>query len=267
MDDRVTASVVLGPESAVALPGGVSSSDPSSREADPKATLIGMASPTLDPQPAQRGPVATATIPDLVRRGDTTNTQGPDTIATPMNGTEALFLSGDPAGRANVALGEASTELQWPLDRAPVRSEEPQVRSLPVIGSSRVRARPAALVLLAGLGVGAIGATIALGAHRSAKAPAAEALPSVATVPPAPGPAPETASTRVAPARLDVLPAPPPASAPAQSAAPVASTAPVPAAAASTAPAPSSHARPASKARGHAATASSYAPDRPGPGF
>ncbi|HEX3772494.1 MAG TPA: protein kinase [Polyangiaceae bacterium] len=266
-EDRVTASVVLGAESSSALPRSAASSSDAS---DPKSTLVGMPLPTFDPPPGGAGSlaVASATIPDPVNRGATTNTLGPDTIATPMNGTEALVE--DASARAGVSLGEASTELQWPLDRAPIRSDEPQVRSLPAIHARRLRARPAALVLVAGLGFGAMAATLVLGAHRAPKAAATDLAPPAETTLPPTAPAPVTASaaTMAAPLASALVPAPeasgstgPNETAPAPSVAPLASAA--------TLLLPAARAKPpAIKPRPQRpAPAPQYASDRPGPGF
>jgi hypothetical protein len=195
-----------------------------------------------------------------------------------MNGTEALAesASAHPGG----PLGEASTELQWPLDRVPIRSEEPQVRSLPAIQARRLRARPAALVLMAGLGFGALGATLVLGAHRGATAAATDLAPPPATTllqtaparlaaPLVVAPPPVTASAETTPAPLASAPVPPAEAA--DSAAPRASASSSPSAPLSSAAvlvSPATHTKPApTKARPRPAPAPQYAPDRPGPGF
>jgi hypothetical protein len=113
-------------------------------------------------------------------------------MPTPQHGTEALQPA-EPASPEQVQLGEASTELQWPRDRDPILSDEPQVRSLP---ASPVPLRRLGLVALAIAG-GAVLATLAIATHRRSRhvdtRSSATAVTLVAVAPPPVFPVPKTA--------------------------------------------------------------------------
>jgi hypothetical protein len=144
--------------------------------ASPKATLVGMAAPTVGAAPA-----ATTTEPDAIDRMSPTASIDTDVAPVPPHGTEAL--EGRPAEPvpspepgdvdehreqlegATVPSGPPTDAMarpiEWPPERAPVPSEEPQVRSVPAVapGASRgalvaVGAGAAMLAVLAVLAAG-----------------------------------------------------------------------------------------------------------------
>ena len=245
-ENRVTAAPVLGPESSASLPPS-SSSSPSTDS--PKTTLVGMRTPTRAPSLARTSPFEFTTIHPTRDRAATTNTSGPDTIPTPQHGTEAMQMPlepGVPASVENARLGEASTELQWPPDRAPILSDEPQVRSVPASALPPRRLGPMVVVLLGGAAV----ATLVVATHRGSQHVAAEPLAiSVNAAPPEPPPTPS----------VDVA-APPPSATPDGSAESL-RTPPVSA---------TTHPKvvaPIVKARPRSAVPAAVGADRPGPGF
>ena len=137
----MTAAAVLSPESAPSLAGapspqggllsGVSSSSgsrgvPVPRTASIRTTLAGMSGGVATPSPTSTVPSALETTHTASDRRATTNSiVATDTLPMPQNGTEALA----PPSR-QASLGEVDTEIQWPAQRAPMPSDEPQVRSL-----------------------------------------------------------------------------------------------------------------------------------------
>ena len=204
-ENRVTAAAVLAPDSgplpSAPLPAGSTGS--------PKTTLVGMPTPTHAPALARTAPFAFSTTDDAKDRAAITNTSGPDTVPTPQHGTEALQPA-EPASPEQVQLGEASTELQWPRDRPPVLSDEPQVQSLPASSSPRRRLRPMALMIVGGAAV----ATVVIATHRGSRQTAAESPVMARTVAPAvpppalpPSPAARGAQALVAPAGSEASPA------------------------------------------------------------
>jgi hypothetical protein len=203
-ENRVTAAAVLAPDSgplpSAPLPAGSTGS--------PKTTLVGMPTPTPAPTLARTAPFAFSTTDDAKDRAAITNTSGPDTVPTPQHGTEAL--EPEPAALDPVRLAEASTELQWPRDRPPVLSDEPQVQSLPAASSPRRRLGPMALVIVGGAAV----ATVVIATHRGSRETAAGSPPAALTVapavpPPALPPSPTARGTQalVAPAGSETFPA------------------------------------------------------------
>ena len=213
-ENRVTASAVIGPASSVSLAGGRAESNstetPFGATGSPKTTRVGMPTPTLAPSLAHTSPFPFATTHDARDRAATTNTLGPDTIPEPQHGTEALGAQWpQPAAQ----LGEASTEIQWPQERLPILSDEPQVRSLPVPASPRRGLRPTALAAVgAVLAVMAVigtrygagrGATVSAGARSKAVLVAPAAIsPSSAT------PVVTLAAPTIAPPRAELRDAP-----------------------------------------------------------
>jgi serine/threonine protein kinase len=166
-ESRVTSSAVLSPESTSNLPGGGAGSSPT--DVAPKTTLVGMPTPTLAPSPPHTSPFSLAATHDAADRVAITNTLAPDTVPTPQSGTEALAPPWSPPLTAS-QLGEASTEIQWPPERAPILSDEPQVRSLPAPRSRRRNVRPTMAVAAASVAVMAVlvvGAR-SLAGHRAA---------------------------------------------------------------------------------------------------
>jgi hypothetical protein len=227
--------------------------------------MIGMA-------PATLGPLATvtaagspsATTPDVLDRAASTKTLTTDVDPVPQHGTDALPASLYAAQIATTvdattlpvrapALSAPPTALSWPPERRSIRSEDPQVRSLPL---GRPVRPPAGAVLSVALGTAALmvlaGVLIAAlhGDARPSTAAAAHAR-----VPPAP-----------MPEAVVALPAPtlePPAFDDEVSAAtPSASASGAVGSAPSTVvPPPSGVPKKAKLAAPH------FAPDRPGPGF
>ena len=143
-DLRVTAAAVLSPESAPSLVSGVSppqggllsgvSSSSGSRDvpvprtASIRTTLAGMPGSAVTPSPTRTVSSALETTHNASARVATTSSiVATDTLPMPQNGTEALT---PPPGQT--PLGELDTEIQWPPQRLPMLSDEPQVRSLPV---------------------------------------------------------------------------------------------------------------------------------------
>jgi serine/threonine protein kinase len=169
-DSRATAAGVMGlvtessplPSAAAAVASTARGSQPPSRSPPPgspsqtglpKTTLVGMAPPTVGPAPA-----ATTTAPDAFDRTAPTRSIDTDLARVPSHGTEALEARpaepepprepSDVAGLAELAgaAGDLATAptvpsgppaeavadtIEWPREQAAVRSEEPQIRSLP----------------------------------------------------------------------------------------------------------------------------------------
>ncbi len=132
-DLRVTTAAVLSPESSPSLASGVSSPPEARAVVTPgsaprpslKTTLAGVPGVASTP-PGSTAPNAVDTTLVGSRASTTSSIVATDTLPMPQHGTEALAPSVHP-----VSLGEADTELQWPPQRLPVPSDEPQVRSLP----------------------------------------------------------------------------------------------------------------------------------------
>ncbi len=140
-----------------------------------------MAAPTVGPAPA-----ATTTAPDAIDRMSPTASIDTDVAPVPPHGTEAL--EGRPAEPVPVVepadLGEGATvpsgpptdvmarPIEWPPERAAVRSEEPQVRSVP---AAAPRAGRGALVA-AGVGAAmlAVLAVVAVGWRAGGRASGSE---------------------------------------------------------------------------------------------
>jgi serine/threonine protein kinase len=135
-ENRATASGIIDPESNTRLPEARStsnrtdSSSPLAPTGSPKTTLVGMPTPTVVPSLAPTSPSGAATD-DEKHGAAVTNTLAPDTLPTPRCDTEALVPMRS-LSPSEARLGEASTAIQWPVERAPILSDEPQVRSLPV---------------------------------------------------------------------------------------------------------------------------------------
>ena len=267
-DNRVTAAAVLGPESTPGL-AYASSSPPDprsvrmeSRSSTPpslgKTTLVGMPSPTVAPPSMKTSPNAFATTHDVRDRVATTNNLATDTSPMPQHGTEAL----PPRWVPPIERGEGETVIQWPPERAPMLSDEPQVRSLP---ASSLPRRPIWPVVLA------TSATVVIGLIAIRVAPLRSRALSL--------PTPQPAAEMVAPiavhvsAANDVIPAPTIAPPAFEEPAPVGSAGPR-----QKLQAPPSSPRPPSNPKGAAgastaqlpirrATPAPYASDRPGPGF
>jgi serine/threonine protein kinase len=142
-DLRVTAAAVLSPESAPSivsgassprngLLSGVSSSSgsrgvPVPRTASIRTTLAGMPGSAVTPSPTTVSSALETTHNASARVATTGSIVATDTLPMPQNGTEALAPPPQ-----QTPLGELDTEIQWPPQRLPMPSDEPQVRSLPV---------------------------------------------------------------------------------------------------------------------------------------
>jgi serine/threonine protein kinase len=268
-DNRVTAAAVLGPESTPGL-AYASSSPPEprpvpveSRSSTPppfgKTTLVGMASPTVAPPSVKTSPNAFATTHDVRDRVATTNHLATDTSPMPQHGTEAL----PPRWAPPIERGEGETVIQWPPERAPMLSDEPQVRSLPAGPPPRRAGSPVILAASAAAIAGLVAIFVVPSRYGSSAHSTAE--PTAATV----GPAAAHPSSL---ASGDPLPAPtmaPPAFEDPPTAPRASTTQPVPV----TPPASSSpsNAKVAASPPAHPPARRSvpvnYAPDRPGPGF
>ncbi len=303
-DNRVTASAMIAPESSSRLlplaigtptpdsgrllppapalprgptvPGYVSSLPPMR---PPLTTLVGMPTPTVSLH-GDPGAAARDTIGDPVDRAAPTRTISPEALGVSGGSTEAITVtpaaSPDRRTPEAVALGEASTEIQWPAERMPVPSIEPQVRSVPATPPQRrllFGGRFAVQVAAGAVAAVAVFAVVHHATRRVEQAPAAAA----AVAPPPPAPVAMPAPS--APARAEEIAAaspPAPSATPVPSGAPVAPAAPASSSRAVPAQAPAAAARPAaphgkplavavSKAKPVASAL--YAPDRPGPGF
>jgi hypothetical protein len=270
-DHRVTATAVLSPESTPGLVSA-SSSPPDSRRVPPerasstpasfgKTTLVGMPSPTVVPAIAKSAPNAFATTHDVRDRVSTTNSQGTDTLPMPQHGTEALPPR-SPAAPGMVP-AEGDTEIQWPPERAPMLSDEPQVRSLPVAGPRRRAVWPA----IAAVSAAAVAGLVAIGLRpmRGVSSIPGASDPPAAMI----APATRAPSTTFGLPPAPTIPVPAfedPAVGPTSSAskrvhAPASSSSPASSGPSAQALAPMPHA----SARG--ALPASAATDRPGPGF
>ena len=151
-ENRVTAPAVIGPASTPKLPtresagAGVfavsTAADARRPTASPRSTLIGVPPRTPTPPVSQTSPFPSSVL-EAARRVAATNSIAFDTVPTPNHGTQPIPTAG-PSGAANLALGEADTEIQWPPERPSTQSDGPQVRSLPAGGSPRRAVRPIA---------------------------------------------------------------------------------------------------------------------------
>jgi serine/threonine protein kinase len=270
-DHRVTAPSVLGPEST---PGLVSSSssppDPrtvlaarasSAPSSSDKTTLVGMPSPAVEPAVGKVTPNAFATTHDARDRVATTNSFRSDTVPMPKEGTEAI-PQGPPDAPA-AARAEGDTEIQWPPERTPMLSDEPQVRSLPVTGPRRRPILPAVAAVSAAAIAGLIAVRVA--PVRSGSSNGAKAEPTADEVVPAPIRASMTTDERLPPAPTIAVPAfdDPPVGTP---------NGPSKTLRTSTSASPAgSNRNPAAPTPSHApvrrAPPAMYPTDRPGPGF
>jgi eukaryotic-like serine/threonine-protein kinase len=262
-DLRVTAAAVLGPESTPALVSA-SSSPPEPRPlpaASPapassgKTTLVGMPSPTV-PATLLRISPALATTFDARARVSTTHSLGSDTLPMPRHGTEALAPASPPAA----ARGEGDTELQWPPERGPMPSVEPQVRSLPTSGPRRRPVWPVVAVISAAGVAGLVALPVGPMRARPAAPPVPEHPPALV----------EPAATHAPPAAGDGLPPAPPIAVPAldDSTAGRPSRGPKIQAPSSPPPAASSSASaPTRPPAVHRSVPGVATPERPGPGF
>ena len=148
----MTAPAVIGPASTPKLPtresagAGVfavsTAADARRPTASPRSTLIGVPPRTPTPPVSQTSPFPSSVL-EAARRVAATNSIAFDTVPTPNHGTQPIPTAG-PSGAANLALGEADTEIQWPPERPSTQSDGPQVRSLPAGGSPRRAVRPIA---------------------------------------------------------------------------------------------------------------------------
>jgi serine/threonine-protein kinase len=270
------------PVSSTAPPRPVPSAAPSQVG---NATLVGVPALTVGPSAP-----ATTTTPEAVDRMAATRSIDTDIAHVAENGTEAvappaaqpLAAAGETDDGATVPCGPPSEmgdhAIEWPAMRAPVPSDEPQVRSLPSIAPRAARGP----MVAAGAGVAILVLLAAVAATRHPPAasggtetvvPAARPLPrpveqevvaAPTIAPPAfePGELGDTAPRVAKSAQGPAVPAPSASSAspPLSGAAPATATAaaPPPRAATKTA-APPTPARPSSTPH--------YAADRPGPGF
>ncbi|MGO9837265.1 MAG: protein kinase domain-containing protein [Polyangiaceae bacterium] len=254
-ENRVTASAVLAPESRPSAEGqeapSPSSSVPPTRL--PQTTMVGMSPPTIGSLSATTSAAAVATTPEPPDRLAPTKTLATEVDALPQHGTEALPMSALHEAQIATTVDAAtlplrppsSPPLRWPAERGAIRSEDPQVRSVPA--SAQTRTPPGALVSVA-LGVAAMMVLVAVLVairHAGVSSPAAPALLSRVPAPPLPDPVVALPAPTLAPPSFDDI---------APSAAPVASSPPV-------LPPPA----PVKKAPKPAAP--HFAADRPGPGF
>lgn len=267
-DNRVTAAAVLGPESTPGL-AYASSSPPDprpvpveGRSSTPppfgKTTLVGMPSLTVAPPSVKTAPNAFATTHDVRDRVATTNDVATDTSPMPQHGTEAL----PPRWVPPIERGDGETVMQWPPERAPMLSDEPQVRSLPASGLPRRPVWPIVLAASAAVVTGFIAIRVAPFRSRALSLPT-----------------PQPAAEMVAPAVVrassanELIPAPTVAPPALEEPAPVGTASPR-----RKVPAPPSSTRPPSNVKGAAPasgaqapsrrpTPAPYASDRPGPGF
>jgi serine/threonine-protein kinase len=263
-DNRVTVSAVLSSPDSGPLPNLVTSSV-SEPSRSPATTLVGMPTPTHVPTLPLTAPFANSTIPDSKsemheRAAAVTRTLAPDTMPTPQQGTESLGpLRAGSMDR--IQFGEASTEMQWPRDRAPILSDEPQVRSLPASSMRRRRSSPRVLAIAGSATL--VAATVVLVLHHGARPSASAAIPVVAATA-----VPVVAPTTMASVSVEPAPILPAASAPPPpvSAAPAAAVSVAPAASVSSPPPP--RAKTVAKPRpARPAPSSEFRDDRPGPGF
>jgi eukaryotic-like serine/threonine-protein kinase len=255
-ENRATASAVLAPESRPSPEGphapSSSSSVPPTRL--PQTTMVGMSPPTLGPLSAttSAAPGAETTAEPLDRLAPT-KTLATEVDPLPQHGTEALPMSALHEAQIATTVDAAtlplrppsSPPLRWPAERGAIRSEDPQVRSVPA--SAPTRTPPGAVVSVA-LGAAAMVALVAVLVavrHAGVSSPAAPALMSRVPAPPLPDPVVALPAPTLAPPSFDDI---------APSAVPVASAPPV-------LPPP----EPAKKAPKPAAP--HFAADRPGPGF
>jgi serine/threonine protein kinase len=205
-DSRATAAGVLEPAAAsspaLPVPAVVVSSTlpahPVTSGASPVATLVGMSSPTVGPASA-----ATTTTPDALDRSARTGTIDTDVAHGPRHGTEAMeplpvqpspVAGGDAATLPSAPPGGGDAPIEWPAQRAPARSEEPQIRSVPVAAAPR-GSRGALVAAVAGAAMLAVLGAVALVSRGSATSTGSR----VAV--PAPAKAPQ-------PREPDILPAP-----------------------------------------------------------
>jgi eukaryotic-like serine/threonine-protein kinase len=268
-DNRVTAAAVLGPESTPGL-SYVSSSPPEprsvplgARSSTPpplgKTTLVGMPSPTVAPTSLKTSPNAFATTYDARDRVATTNNLATDTSPMPQHGTEAL----PPRWVPPIERGEGETAIQWPPERFPMLSDEPQVRSLPASSLPRRPVWPIVLAASAVVVTGLIAIRVAPHQSTALTLPSPQATAAMVVAP---------AAVRVSSAS-ELIPAPTIAPPALEEPAPVGSPG-----LRQKAPAAPSSTRPPSNAKGAAPAAvaqppvrraapAPYASDRPGPGF
>jgi len=201
-ENRATAAAVLGADSVaspyveqpVISPAGA----PTPRmTALPKTTVHGMTPPTLGPSLAQ--PIAyapTATTPDAVDRMAPTSTIAADTRVAPQHHTEAFPL----VTPAQVALGSPAPTVpqapiagsfQWPPERAVVRSESPQVRTVSAAPAGPwPSAAPLVAALLALVGVVASVALVVVLRRSGPSGAATPTAPAQTLSPPAFAPPP-----------------------------------------------------------------------------
>ncbi len=267
-DNRVTAAAMLGPESTPGL-SYVSSSPPEprsvplgARSSTPpplgKTTLVGMPSPTVAPPSLKTSPNAFATTHDARDRVATTNNLATDTYPMPQHGTEAL----PPQWVPPVERGEGETAIQWPPERVPMLSDEPQVRSLPAGPQPRRAGRPVVLAASAAAVVGLFAIFVVPSRYaslaRSVEPTAAMVGPVASHTPSATPGDPLPAPTMATPAFEDPPAAPRASATKTLAVAPPASSSPW------NAKVPVSPPVHPPVRRSPAVT---YAPDRPGPGF
>jgi len=259
-ENRATASAVLPPESRPAAdrPEVAVSSSSLPPTGLPQTTMIGMVSPTMGTlATATSAAQPTATTPEGIDRLAPTKTLATDVDPTPGHGTESLPVSLHEAQIATtvdaatlpfhpVPSSSPPSSLNWPAERRSIRSEDPQVRSVPASGPVRPR-RGTIVSLAAGAATLAVLVAVVVVARHSSTGSAA----SRAVIPHIPPPPP--------PDIVVAMPAPtlelPAFDDPVASAAPAA---PAPSTAPSRAPAAPKKASP---------PALHFAADRPGPGF
>ena len=241
-DLRVTAAAVLGPESAPALTSGASSPvrsgtsssgsvvGPAPRKtASIRTTLAGVPGPITHSQMETVSNALETTHNAGEAMATTNSIVATDTAPMPHDGTEAL-----PPSPRQASFEQMDTEIQWPPQRSPMPSDEPQVRSLPVpmphrravwplaLGSSALAV--AVLVALRGTPFRAGPAVPAsVDAKPTAVAPATQALLPASTYPDEVIPAPTIAvpafqDAPAAPNTGTAPPGPPPSCVPQSSA-------------------------------------------------
>jgi serine/threonine protein kinase len=264
-ENRATASAVLAPESRPspeeAQPPSPSSSVPPTRL--PQTTMIGMSPPTLGPFPATTSTApGTATSPEPLDRLAPTKTLATDVDPAPRHGTEALPMSALHEAQIATTVDAAtlpfrpssSPALHWPTERGAIRSEDPQVRSVPASAMPRTPAGPVISVALGAAALVALVAILVAFRHAGVSSPAAPALMTRMPAPLAADSVVALPAPTLAPPSFDDL---------APSAAPVESPSPSPSHAPSLAPASS----PATGKKAAKPAALHFAADRPGPGF
>ncbi len=262
-ENRVTAALVISPASVTSLPVERSSSGPEGNSL--KTTLLGMPTPTPAPAaPCRRRPRSRL---DVARRGARARDHRQSRARYRSLASAQLPRALPPRWPAlspDAALGEASTEIQWPQERAPMLSDGPQVRSLPVVAVPRHKFRPVTL----GAAGAALAATLAISIatlrhsaapHASIESGAARASEGAVMAPPsakplaaftAPAPIPPVLEEPAAPSSRQA--AATPSDAPLPSHARVVSVAPKPRAVHPTSPAPHAFERPNLNSKGRA---------------